>query len=83
MANTEVFTRGPINKLLLETRGALLISLGHIVRYEIITTLLTKVLSSNTELNYWLSGKFYWWFTMNAELYTQRDRAPGPLQQRH
>ena len=28
MANTEVFTRGPINKLLLETRGALLISLG-------------------------------------------------------
>ena len=52
MANTEVYTRGPINKLLLETRGALLISLGHIVRYEIITTLLTKVLSSNTKLNY-------------------------------
>lgn len=52
MANTEVFTRGPISKLLLETREALLISLEHIVRYEIITTLLTQVLSSITKLNY-------------------------------
>lgn len=61
--------RGLINKLLFEMRGVFLISLGYIVWYEIIIILLIKVLSFNIKLNYWLSGKFYWWFIMNVELY--------------